>query len=317
MSINILVGNEIYFKNLSIDRCLNSIDAEKDILKLDIDDQKNITNHLMDMNSHLLSYDFFGNTKVGILRTHTLSKAIDSIKYFMESDLGDSLLIIDLFTKTDKQISDFKKKDVVKKLPKSINLEYHTTLKTYEEDKLFPFVKEQLDIFDIKFASDKDYDKSVEYIVKNSNLSYSCAYNEIKKLTYLNNKRFTYEKIVDAISDNLCTDRYYILDRLFEASEIHDVLKTLTTYLPKFKRKDLEAMLMDISNLVKDYIVFKSTGTCMQKSNYYKFKKLKFDIINANEFLVNINKLLKDARKGNPAVGDYLFLYIFEHFQFN
>lgn len=317
MSINIFVGDEIYFKNLSIQDSLKSVGENTDIRKIDLDEQRNINSFLIDMNSHLLSYDFFGNTKVGILRTNILKNAVDSIKYFIESDLGDSKLIIDFTTKTDKQISEFKKNTLIKKIPKSIKIEYHSSLKTYEEDKLIPFVKEKLDEYNVKFYSNLDYEKSVEYIVKNSNLSYSNANNEIRKLVYMNNRKFAYTDIIDIISDNLCTDRYYILDKLLQSSDIHDVLETLTVYLPKFKKKDLEAILTDISSLVSDYIVYKSTGTCIYKSNYYKFKKLKFNIKDANKFLLSINKLLKEARKGSNTVADYLYLYIFEHFQFN
>lgn len=315
MPLNIFVGDELYFKDISIKDCINSIKNETDLLTIDIDELK-IDDHLINMNSHLMSFDFWGKTKIGIVRTNKLAKAITCIDYFANVDLGDSLLIIDFFVDSSK-VNDFKKKDIIKKLPKSIILKYFMCLKTYEEDKLIPFVKEKLDEFDIRFCSNEDYNKSVEYIVKNSKLSYSCAYNELRKLEYLNHSKFDYKKIVNTISDNLCTDRYYILDRVLESSTHNEILETLNTYLPKFKKKDLEAILTDISNLVKDYIVFNNTGNCMQKSNYYKFKKLKFKILNPKDFLIKINGLLREARKGNPTVGDYLFLYIFEYFEFS
>ena len=317
MSLNIFIGNEVYFKSKAINDCISSITNEIDILTLDVDGQGKVDSYLLDMNSHLMSYDFFGKTKVGIVRTSSSAKAINFIDYFLKVDLADSVLIVDLQTKDDKQVTEFKKKNTIKNLPKSIVVEYFLSLKNYEEDKLTPFIEEKLKEFDIKFTSDEDYKKSVEYIVKNSKLSYSCAYNELKKLEFLNHYTFDYKRTVNTISDNICTDRYYVLDRLIESSHRQEIFEILNTYLPKFKKKDLEAILTDISTLVKDYIVFMNTGKCcIQKSNYYKFKKLKFRIVEPKDFLIKINNLLKEARKGNPAVGDYLFLHIFEYFEF-
>lgn len=317
MSMNIFIGDEIYFKDISIKECIDSIGSETDILTIDLDEQKKIDQLLLDMHSHLLSYDFFGKSKVGILRTKSLAKATSTIDFFLQKNLEGSVLILDVFSSEGKQLSEFKKKDTIKQLPKTINLKYFMALKTYEEYKLKPFVEEKLTELGLQFSTKEDYDKSVEYIVMNSKLSYSCAYNEIRKLKYLNKSDFNYKKIVDTISDNLCTDRYYILDKLLESTNHNEAMEVLDTYLPKFKKTDLEAILTDISNFTKDYLVFNKTGTCMQKSNYYKFKKLKFKIVNAKEFLLNINRLLAEARKGNPTVADYLFLYIFEHFVFN
>lgn len=316
MSMNIFIGDEIYFKDASIKECIDSVGSETDILTIDLDEQRNIDPLLLDMHSHLLSYDFFGKSKVGILRTKSLAKTTTAIDFFLQKNLDGSLLIIDVFSADGKPLSDFKKKDTIKKLPKTINLKYFMALKTYEEYKLKPFVEEKLSELGLQFSSKKDYDKSVEYIVMNSKLSYSCAYNEIRKLRYLNKSDFSYEKMVNTISDNLCTDRYYILDKLLESGNHNEAMEVLDTYLPKFKKIDLEALLTDMSNFAKDYIVFNNTGACMQKSNYYKFKKLKFKIVNPKEFLLNINRLLSEARKGNPTVADYLFLYIFEHFVF-
>lgn len=316
MAINIFVGDEIYFKDVSIKKCIESMGDDTDILNIDLDEYKNFEQILSDMNSHLISYDFWGKTKVGILRTNNLSTATTSIEYFLEKDIDGSMLIIDVFNDDSKKISNFKNKATIKNLPKSIKIEYSMALKSYEESKLVPFVEEKLSEFDIHFSSKEDYHKSVDYIVRNSKLSYSSAYNEIKKLRYLNKSHFTYEKIVNMISDNLCTDRFYILDRVLESSNYNELLELLDLYLPKFKKKDLEDFITDISNFTKDYIVFHESGSCMQKSNYYKFKKLKFRIDKPREFLVNINKLLKEARKGNLTVADYLFLYIFEYFVF-
>lgn len=315
MSISIFAGDEIYFKEVAIKKCLDSAGSDIDLLTIDLDEQKKFAPLLSDMNVHLMSFDFFGKSKVGILRTMSPTVAEGAIKYFLEQDPGDSVLIIDMFCSGDK-LSGFKRKAIIKNLPKNINIEYFTALKNYEEEKLIPFVKEQLKEFQINFTSDKDYNKSVEYIVANSKLSFSCAHNEIRKLKYLNNKPFDYKRIVDTISDNLCTDRYYILDKIYNASSHNELLDVLDTYLPKFKKKDLEDLVSDLSTFTKDYVVFTQTGSCMVKANYYKFKKLKFKIEDSQQFLLKMNQLLKEARKGNCTVVDYLFLYVFEHFVF-
>lgn len=315
MSINIFVGDELHFKDLAIKKCIDSAGSDIDLLTIDLDEQKKFAPLLSDMNVHLMSFDFFGKSKVGVLRTGSPTVAEGAIKYFLEQNPVDSTLIIDMFCAGDK-LSGFKRKALIKSLPKEVHIEYFTALKNYEEEKLIPFVKEQLQEFNINFTSDKDYNKSVEYIVANSKLSYSCAYNEIRKLKYLNNKPFDYKRIVDTISDNLCTDRYYILDKLYNASSHNEILEVLDTYLPKFKKKDLEDLVSDLSTFTKDYVVFNNTGNCMVKANYYKFKKLKFKIIDSQQFLLKMNQLLKEARKGNCTVADYLFLHIFEHFVF-
>lgn len=315
MCINIFAGDEIYFKDVAIKKCIDSVGSDIDLLTIDLDEQKKFAPLLSDMNVHLMSFDFFGKSKVGILRTCSPTVAEGAIKYFLEQNLSDCILIIDMFCSGDK-LSGFKRKALIKSLPKEVHIEYFTALKNYEEEQLIPFVKEQLIEFGIHFVSDADYDKSVEYIVANSKLSFSCAYNEIRKLKYLNRKAFDYQRIVDTISDNLCTDRYYILDKLYNSSSHNEILEVLDTYLPKFKKKDLEDLISDLSTFTKDYVVFKNTGTCMVKANYYKFKKLKFTIVDSEEFLIKINRLLKNARKGNCTVADYLFLHIFEHFVF-
>ena len=315
MSISIIVGDEIYFKELEIKKCIDSAGEDIDLLTIDLDEQKKFTPLLSDMNVHLLSFDFFGKSKVGVLRTNNLKTAEGAIEYFLEQNIDCSTLIIDVFCTADK-LSGFKRKSLIKNLPKDVKIEYFTALKNYEEEKLIPFVKEKLQEFNINFVSEQDYNKSVEYIVANSKLSFSCAYNEIRKLKFLNRKGFTYQRIVDTISDNLCTDRYYILDKLYNSSSHNEIFEVLNTYLPKFKKKDLEDLISDLSAFAKDYVVFSNTGNCMVKANYYKFKKLKFKIIEPDKFLIKMNKLLKDARKGNCTVTDYLFLDIFEHFVF-
>ena len=252
MSINIVVGDEIYFKDTTIKKCLDGIECESD------------------MNVHLLSFDFWSKPKAGLLRTNSLKTAEAAIEYFLDADLDGSVLLIDIFCTADK-LSSFKNKKLIKNLPKDINIDYYSSLKNYEEDKLIPFVQEKLNEFNIRFATQEDYDKSVEYIVSNSKLSYSCAFNEIKKLKYLNRKEFTYQRIVDSISDNLCTDRYYILDKIYNSSSQNELFEVLNTYIPKFKKKDLEDLISDLLVFTKDYIVYNQTGTCMVKANYFKF----------------------------------------------
>ena len=314
MSINIFVGDEIYFKDVSIKNCIKSAGDNIDLSTVDLD-EKNSAGLLSDMHVHLASLGFLQEYKVGVLRTNSLATAEKAIQFFLDKDIEESTLIIDIFCAGDK-IANFKKKAIIKSLPKEIKIDYFPSLKNYEEEKLIPFVKEKLAEFNIKFESQQDYDKSVEYIVANSKLSYSCAYNEIKKLRYLNRRIFTYQRIVNIISDNLCTDRFYILDKLYNATSHDDIFDVLNTYLPKFKKKDLEDLISDLSAFTKDYIVYNTTGQCMVKANYYKFKKLKFRIIDSEKFLIKLNKLLKDARKGVCTVSDYLFLDIFEHFVF-
>lgn len=317
MSLNIFVGDEIFFKDNSIKECLNSINDEIDLYTIDIDEKRKIDSNLMDMYSHLMSYDFENKYKVGLIRTTSLSKAISCIEYFSNTDLEHCLLVIDFLTDTDKQISDFKKKSIVKEVSKKSTIKYFTSLKTYEEYKLIPFVEEKLKEANIIFTSKEDFIKSVYYIVKNSKLSYSNSYREIEKLKCLKGYTFDYKKIVSIVSDNLCTDRFYILDNILGASEETDILSILKLYIPKFDKKSLESLILDLSNLTKDYIVYKNTKTCMQNINYHKFKKLKFAILNPQDFLIKLNNLLKEARKGNPATSDYIFLYFFEHIDFS
>ena len=51
------------------------------------------------------------------------------------------------------------------------------------------------------------------------------------------------KKIVSIISDNLCTDRFYILDSILGASKEEDIYNVLNLYLPKFDKKDLEGLV--------------------------------------------------------------------------
>ena len=315
MSISIFVGDETYFKDAAVKKVINSAGSDIDLLKIDLDEQKKADPLLSDMNVHLQSFDFFGRAKVGVLRTCNLKTAENAIKYFLDKNTDESTLVLDVFCPGDK-VNTFKDKKIVKSLPKEVSIDYFISLKNYEEEKLIPFVEEQLKSFDIKFASKEDYNKSVEYIVSNSKLSFSCAYNEIRKLKYLNRKAFTYRKIVDTISDNLCTDRYYILDKIYNASTENEIFEVLNVYIPKFKKYDLECLISDMLYFIKDYILFKKTGKCMIKANYHKVKNLNFTIENPQQLLVNMNRLLKDARKGNNTVVDYLFLNVFEHFVF-
>lgn len=314
-NISIFIGDEIYFKDNAIKEFIGKIEGEVDLLTIDLDEQRKYEPLLSDMNVHLVSYDFFQRVKVGVLRTKNLKVALGAIEYFSNEKLQDAYLVIDVFNDGTK-LAEFKRKAVIKKLPPSMNIDYFMALKSYEEDKLLPFIDENFKEFNISFETEEDREKSIIYVAKNSKLSFSNAFNEIRKLRYLNKKPFTYMKIVDAISDNLCTDRYYILDSIIESSTQIELMKLLELYFPKFNKKDVENFLSDISDFIKDYIVFCESGRCLKKSNYYKLKQLKFKIENPKEFLIKINQLLRYAREGKTTVLDYLILYIYESFVF-
>ena len=95
MSLNIFVGDEIFFKDNAIKECLNSINDNIDLYTIDIDEQRKIDSYLMDMYSHLMSFDFENKYKAGLIRTTSLSKTTSCVEYFSNIDLQHCLLIID------------------------------------------------------------------------------------------------------------------------------------------------------------------------------------------------------------------------------
>jgi hypothetical protein len=189
-------------------------------------------------------------------------------------------------------------------------------LNYYEEDKLIPFIESYFDKFAINFETEEDRRKSTEYIMKNSKLSYSCAYNELKKLEFTNYQMFNFKKIVDIVSDNLCTDRYYILDKLFATKNLKEATQILDVYFPKFKKSELEGILTDLASFVKEYIIYQNTRKCIRAYNIYKIKGLGFNIVSPDEFLIKINNLIRKTREGNPVVANSLFLSMYEHFEY-
>jgi hypothetical protein len=329
MPFNVVIGDEIYLKDEKIENSINAFSKDADILKIDLDEFKKVETALFDMYSHIKSYDFFKKSKVGIIRTSKSKNAVSAIEYFANMKihkdyeenektylLDDVLLILDVYSEDSKIKSSLTKKKESKELISASNVYECFSLKTYEEEKLMPFVEDKLLEFGIEFESDEEKLKSIDYIVKNSKLSYSCAYNEIKKLEFLNQDKFTYEKIVSIISDNLCTDRYYILDKLFSSKSLKESTDILDLYFPKFKKTELEGVLTDLSAFVKDYIVYQNTNRCIRGYNIYKIKNLGFSITSPDDFLLKINSLIRKTREGNQAVLNTLFLSILEHFDY-
>lgn len=264
-----------------------------------------------EINLFFNTYDFFSESKVLKI---VLDKP-EQIKPVLSSinDIGnENILIIDLrcpefLTRTLK----------VEHQGTIINTEKFYKFKDYEKEKVFDYINDLFSKNGLIFTSEEDKILGYDYIINNAQGSYSFIYNEVNKLSLLEKDDITLDDIISFVGSLSNKNNYKTCDQMFQSNTLEELVNSLERNLKFINKKSFNSLIFILINKIKDYILLNEGKRCINKANYYTFKKSKVTILNPNQLISKLNKMSTDIKYNNDLATEEFIWLLIEHIAIN
>lgn len=282
--IYILVGDDIYSKNIYFNKISNGLDS-LNCNTFYISNLKDFDNMKNQAFSFLNNLSFFGDIKVLKLVCDEDSIVTKSIDFFGSVCNENNILVICVTSC---------KKTVLSKIKVPVSIHYFENIKSRKECK--DYVINNLKMF--SFISKEDFNNTLDFIVDSTKLPNSNTYSieKIISITNLFNNLPTPIKYNDVLTTIFIPTQFNffnICDSIFYKTSTKEVIQHLEFYYNKFNSNCIEQFYRILIFTIKEYIKYDDG---IKTKKYFVFKNSKIKISNPTEFLIEIMELYLSLR---------------------
>lgn len=293
-NIYVLSGEEIILKDVRIkDICSNLNGYEYKSIYIEPYRCEKYNFIIDEANLFLSTYDLFSESKVLKI---VLDKP-EQIKPILSGInlIGDSNIII-----IDLRCPEFLTKTLkIEYKGNLINIEKFYKFKDYEKEKANNYINNLIIEKSMTFLSEKDKTISCDYIISNSQGSFSFIYNEINKIAMFKNANISSDDVISMVGSLSNRNNYKTCDQIFNANNMEELIYSLERNLNSVNKKSFSLFISVLINKLKDYILLSEGKRCANKVNYYTLSKSKLKITNTNQLIIKLNEIALDIKNNN------------------